>query len=585
MKLFRTLLFLPAFVLALLAQAPSPKLTDGETEELARTAITLQDPAAQKAALAKLDAHRFRTSKIKEREFVLYAQGLLQDRLGDPLKAAATLHKLELTWPQSPYLTEVQTILALQSVERRRFRDAEERLRKALDSDIPVESKRRTQELLLWTLCEQGRPAEGIPIVKTLNPLGAAKPSERGLVAILEVLSLTGEKDQAKGTLKDFQTLYPESKYQSRANLAWAKLLGSAGDTSGAADALQKILTKDKDSPEADEAKLTLATLLADGKLKPKEANAFPTPEKLLAELRKSELKGDMARRTLLVELKLDMNQARWKAALDVASKLMAGKPPAEDQAAVAELRAQALRSLAQQLMDQKALDPLLPYLDAQGINTLSPEQRTTLVRAMAQTGLPEAARAVVEAAPAKERPGLLKVIAEATAAEAQPEEALRLLPAKGETPVQALRRAQALIALHRWPEAKTALLRAAPGPDRISALLACLQRPADKGEGASARLKETEGLLARLPEKEADREPIVILAGDLRAKAQDWKGALALYPAQPQKGNRGWVALMRATCQLKLGQKDAAKATLKAVVDEPDFKMERQTLGKPLGL
>ena len=49
--------------------------------------------------------------------------------------------------------------------------------------------------------------------------------------------------------------------------------------------------------------------------------------------------------------------------------------------------------------------------------------------------------------------------------------------------------------------------------------------------------------------------------------------------------GDRGWVALMRATCQLKLGQKEAAAATLKTAVDEPDFKMERQTLAKQLGL
>ena len=41
----------------------------------------------------------------------------------------------------------------------------------------------------------------------------------------------------------------------------------------------------------------------------------------------------------------------------------------------------------------------------------------------------------------------------------------------------------------------------------------------------------------------------------------------------------------MRATCQLRLGQKDAARATLKTAADEPDFKMERQTLAKQLGV
>ena len=502
-----------------------------------------------------------------------------------PPKAAVTLRKLEVTWPQSPYLPAVQTILATQSIERHRFKDAETRLRKALDSDIPVESKRRTQELLLWTLAEQDRLAEGLPIVKTLHPLGTAKPSERGLVAILEVLCLAGEKDQAEATRKDLQNLYPSSQYTSRVNLAWARLLGTTGDALGSAEILRTIISKDRDTPEADEARLALATLLSEGKLHPKEAETFPTPEKLLSEIRKSDRKGDKARKALLVELRLNMSHARWKEALDTTTKLLENSLSSEDMARTAEFRAEALRSWTQQLLDKKTVDPLLPYLDLAGITALSPEQRTLLVKTLAQTGLPEAARTVIEMAPDKERPDLLKVAADATSAESSPEETLKMLPTKGENPVQALRRAQALIALKRWNEAKTALGRAKPGPDRISALLACLRRPAEKTEVATSRLKEAEGWLSRLAEKGPEREPIAILVADLRAKAGDWRGALALYPEDPQKGNRGWVALMRATCQLKLSQKDTAKATLKAAVDEPDFKMERQTLGKQLGM
>jgi hypothetical protein len=567
------------------AQETPAKMTDAQAEAFARQAITIQDPRGQKAALAKLRTHRFRTSKIKEREFVLYTQGMLEDRLGEASKAATTLRKLELTWPQSPYLLEAQTILALQSIERRRFKDAESRLKKAMDSDIPVESKRRTQELLLWTLAEQGRQAEGIPIVKTLHPLGSSRPSERGLVAILETLCLAQEQAQAEATRKDLQTLYPASRYASRANLAWARLLGTTGDAPGSAEILRKIIATDRDTPVADEARLALASLLSEGKLHPKEAETFPTPQKLLSEIRNTDRKGNAARKALLVELRMHMSQARWKQAMDTATKLLETSTNPEETAKAGEFRAEALRSWTQQLLDKKSVDPLLPYLDKAGINTLSPEQRTNLVRLLAHAGLPDAAKTIAELGPPSERPALVKAAMEAVTAESNAEEVLKLLPAKGESALQALHRAQALVILKRWKEARVALGKVPSGPERIAVLLNYLQRPADKEEGALGRLREAENWFARLAEKGPEREPIAILVADLRAKSGDWRNALALYPTDPQKGNRGWTALMRATCQLRLGQKDAAKATLKTAVDEPDFKMERQTLGKPLGL
>jgi hypothetical protein len=581
----RAFLIIPALMVVLSAQETPTKMSDPQAEAFARQAIALQDPAGQRAALAKLRTHRFRASKIKEREFVLYAQGLLEDRLGETLKAATTLRKLEITWPQSTYLPEVQTILAFQAVERRRFKDAETRLKKALDADIPVENKRRAQELLLWTLAEQDRQVEGIPIVKTLHPLGTARPSERGLVAILETLCLTKEKDQAEAVRKDLRLLYPSSRYASRANLAWARLLGTTGDAPGSAEILRTIIMTDRNTPEADEARLALASLLSEGKLHPKEAETFPTPQKLLAEIRKNSRKENAARKTLLVELRMHMSQAKWKEALDTATKLREGSTDPEEMAHTEEFRAEALRSWTQQLLDKKSVDPLLPYLDRAGINALSPEQRSHLVRMLAQTGLPEAARTIADLSPDTERPPLRQTIADLATPESNPEETLKLLPAKGESPVQALKQAQALISLKRWSEAKGALGRAKPGPDRVTALLAYLQHPAEKGEGPASRLKEAEGWLARMPEKGLEREPIAILVADLRAKAGDWRSALALYPTDPQKGNRGWIALMRATCQFKLGQKDAAKATLTTAVDEPDFKMERQTMGKLMGM
>jgi hypothetical protein len=66
--------------------------------------------------------------------------------------------------------------------------------------------------------------------------------------------------------------------------------------------------------------------------------------------------------------------------------------------------------------------------------------------------------------------------------------------------------------------------------------------------------------------------------------KAGDWRGALNLYPLQVSKEQRGWVALMRATCHQKLGQREAAKTTLQQAVDEPGFRMERESLARQLG-
>ena len=585
MRSLRAFMTIPALVVILPAQDAPVKMTDAQTEAFARQALTLQGQPDQEAALEKLRAHRFRTSRIKEREFVLYAQGLLEDRLGKTLKAATTLRKLEVTWPESRYLPEVQAILASRSIERRRYREAEIRLKQAMDSDIPVENKRRAQELLLWTLSEQGRLAEGIPIVKTLHPLGAAKASERGLVAILETFCLAKDKTQAEATRKDLQRLYPSSRYTQRADLAWARLLGTTGDAPGSAELLRAIITKDPESAEADEARLALASLLSEGRLHPKEAGTFPTPQKLLGEIRRNDSKGGTAKKILLVTLRMQVNQGQWKEALDTSSKLLKENANPANAADIETLRANALKSWAEQLLNKKSLSPILPYLDKTGINTLTPEHRTRLVRLLAQQGMLESARIVAELSPAAERQLLLKTASEAATPESDPEETLKLLPAKGESPAQALKRAQALISLKRWREAKVALGRAEPGAERAAALLACLQRPAEKGEGPASRLREAEGWLARLPEKGPDLEPIVVLVADLRAKAGDWRKALKLYPPEPQKGNRGWVALMRATCQLKLGQKDAAKVTLKTAANEPDFKMERQTLGKPLGL
>jgi hypothetical protein len=287
----------------------------------------------------------------------------------------------------------------------------------------------------------------------------------------------------------------------------------------------------------------------------------------------------------LLVQLRLQINGAHWKEAVDTASLLRTQNPKEEEASAATRFRADALRAWAQQLLDAQQIGPLLPYLDPEGVACLAPEQRTALVRRLALGGLPGAAKVLLDLSPTKEQPTLRKVALEAMASGTNPGDALALLPGKGEGGFESLRRAQALVALKRWPEAKGALPKATPGPERMKTLLAYLRRPAEYGQDKSSRRAEAEAWLVRSPEKGTDREPLTILVADLRAQAADWRGALALYPTAPLPEHRGWVALMRASCQLKLGQKDTARATLKAAVDEPGFKMERQSLAKQLGM
>jgi len=103
--------------------------------------------------------------------------------------------------------------------------------------------------------------------------------------------------------------------------------------------------------------------------------------------------------------------------------------------------------------------------------------------------------------------------------------------------------------------------------------------------ETAADRHREVEAWLARATEKGPDLEPLAILAADLRVRASDWRGALAHYPSEPQPANRGWVTLMRATCQARLGQLAPARSTLKQAGDDPAYRSERLALAQRLGM
>lgn len=588
----RSTLALAFLVPALVAYAAvednktSPKVAQDEAmEAMAKKAMVGGDEAQQREALRALKAHRFRSTRAPEREYALFAQGILEDRFETVAKASETLKKLERAWPHSPYLPESQTILGQEAVDRRRFKEAEIRLRKALHADVPVEGKRRAQELLLWVFVEQSHPEKGLPVLDSLYPLGTAKPSERGLVAMVEILAAAKRRDQAEGARKDYQSIYPKGPFTPRVELAFGRMLGSLGDSKASAEVLQHLLLEAPSSTEADEARLALATLISEGKLKPEEAKAFPNADQLLSEIKQPEKKENLNRRALVVRLRMQVNASRWKEALDTAALIRSKEPTEEEAAVVATLRQGAFQAWTQELLDKQQLDPLLGYLDREGIESLAPEQRSVLAIRLAKVGLPSAALTLADLAPKAEQPSLRKGILQSTQAEANPTETLQSLPRSPESAEEALKRAQAGLALKDWKTVRSALGRATPGSERISILTGFLRRPLEAPESGRERRKEAEAWLARAPEKGSVRHPLVILVADLRVQDSDWRGALALYPPEAAKDQCGWVALMRATCQLKLGLKDAAKNTLKQVQDEPGFKMERDTLARQLGM
>lgn len=559
--------------------------TDADMEAIAREAMASKDETLRRDALKLLGRHTFRGSKAPQKEFCLFAQGMLQAAYGDAMGGAATLKKLERGWPQSPLLVEAQVVLAQEAQQHKRYKEAETRLRKAIDSDLAPALRRRAQDLLLWMMVEQGRPQDGLSLLEGLHPLGAEEPTERGLAALAIVHCSADERAAADRAVKSYVKKFPKGALWPKVQLAWGRHLGALGEGRPAAEALRKLLREQPKSPEADEARLALAMLLSEGKVPARIAKAFPDPAQLLKEMGNVDPAGEAARERTAIRLRLALKGSRWREAMDHAEALKEAKAAPADAARIESLRAEAFRAYTRESLEKKVPGALLPYLDTEHLEVLSAETRLNLGTALARAGLPEAALHVKDLAPAQEQVTLAKALAEATLPEAHPEETLALMPSKAPGPLEALRGAQATGARKDWSTLGKLLPRAKPGPERIQLVLALLRRPPAKEERSTARLREAEGWLARAPEKGADREPLAVLVADLRAQQNDWRGALALYPEQPQAALRGWVALQRATALLRLGKKEQARAVLQTHLEEPAFKVERQTLGKDAGL
>jgi hypothetical protein len=578
----RSALLIPALVLALPLGAEE-RMKDRETAEVATKALAATDPAEQRSALKRLKNHAFRRTKAPEREFVLFAVGMLQSRLGEANQAADTLAKLEKDWPQSLYLEEAQVILAEEDLKHKKFPEAEGRLRRVLASELPVETKRQAQELLLWTLVEQDKAPDGLDILENLYPLNQGEaPTERGLVAMYEVAVARNLKDRAEALRNEYLKLYKDGPLRLRITLNFALFQSAQGDARAAAITLRKLIQEHPKAPETNNARLALASLILDGKLPAHLRKAFPAPDRLLGQLEGLTTNSDPARKALVLQLKLAVQASNWMEALTLARRYRTTFPTGPEAETVTNLWGESFRAWAQQILEKGNPATLLPQLNPESMAVLLPEQRLSVLRKLAKAGLSEPLAKLVSWAPETERTALRRAALQELYPEAHPDVALGFLPGKKENPDQLLIRAKAELAKARWAESRKALAGARPGPERMGGVLALLRRPAGDKEGP--RLREAEAQLSAAPEKGPEREALVILVADLRAKAGDWRGALALYPTNPSKEQLGWVALMRATAQWKLGQKTQAQATLKTAENAEAFKPERQTLAKDLG-
>ena len=563
------------------AKTSSTRMTDAEAAELAKQALSAQNPASINATLNRLRAHSFKSSKVPERELVLYAQGILEARIGNLPSAVMALKKLERQWPKSPFMGEAQIILAEDAIAHRKLKEAEGRLHQALASDMPSELKRKPQELLIWTLVEQDRPLEALPIVQSLRPLEAGeKPGEKGLAAIVVVLCAANEREQAQGGLKDFQNLYPGSELLPRLELAWGRYLGRSGEAKESAQVFRKLIKEHPGSVQADDARLALASLLTDGSLP--DTKDMPSAESLLAEVRKGG-KGLPKGAAQVVELRLLVGKMLWDDALNVVDRM--DPVLKEVQPEVKKLWSEAWNAWVGQRLEKGFPGELLTRLKAGAYGALDAKGRVGVAELLSGYGLLDLMPRLLMEAPAAERSGLRKAALAKVQPEAQPEAVLRLLPTKGDTPDEALMRARAEGALEHWGPLRAALGRARPGPDRIKAIVRLLQRPMTGSDSSAKRLTEAEGWLPHASEKGDARELLSILVADLRMQRGDARGALALYPAKPvAPDQRGWVALMRAQAMLKLGQRDQAKLLIREAREEQGFKGQRDAMARSLG-
>jgi len=535
-----------------------------------------------RAGLNTIQNYVFKNRNAPEREYILYAQGVLEDRTEQLTRAAVTFRRFERTWPNSPYMPEANLIIGRDALDKKVYKEAESRFRKVLESDLPAESKLNAQGLLAWCFIEQKRIEEAIPIVKTSFPIGKSKPDERALVAIMEVQCLAKDIESARQTRSSYTVAFRNGSMRHRINLAWGLLLGQSGQSVESARALRDTIRDAPNSEQADEARLALAALIADGKLPDGSNPDNDSVESLIAQLRTVGIGGDAQQRARLLQIRIAFDAKQWGRVLNLTDQYRKEYPNSPNLDAVQSYRVDTIRTLVQNSLNSTEPWSALPLLNGENIGLLTPQLRSSLVSVFATRGLPEDATTIIQASPEAEKAALRQTLSQIISEAPPPPQTLvdlnkDLTNDKGE-----VGQVQMLLAEKNWIEADIKIAKLKPGEDRINAVVALLRRPMLPYE-TGVRLKEAEDWLKNCSEENPAKESLIILVADLRMQANDPGGALALYPTEPQPGNLGWVSLMRAAAMARLGQKEEAKKLLDENASIPEFKSNRQALADQL--
>jgi len=547
----------------------------------------LENPKATNADLQSglkiIQDYTFKNKNAPEKEYVLYAQGILEDRTDQLTRAVVTFRRFERAYPKSQYLPEATYVFARHAMNQKSYNTAESFLKKVVESDLPAESKFNAQGLLVWCLMEQNRREETFPIVQSLFPIGKSKLDERALVAVMEIQCELKDLEGAKKTRSAYITSIKEGSMKHRVDLAWGLLLGQVGQPVESAKELRKVISEAPNSEHADEARMALATIIADGKLPDKSNIYHDTPDSLMAQLRTAGLRGDVRERARLLQFRMAFDDKQWRNVIAMADKFAKDFPDSTSLASVRSRRDDSMRAIILETIDTKGAFFAIPLLTGENIALLTPEIRANLVQTFVSKGIPEAAAKIIDASPESERPLLQKSLTKTIPFEPPPPPRLLaglsqyLTDQRGE-----LGQIRLLLEGKKWGEATLRIEKLDPSPDKIQAILALLTRPMSSGE-IPIRMTEAEGWLTKCPDDAALKEPLVIFIADLHMQLGDPKAALERYPENPQKENLGWVSLMRATALAKIGQKDEAKQILGQNDPVPEFRAYRQALAAQL--
>jgi len=227
-------------------------------------------------------------------------EGLLQDRLGEPMRAAATLRKLNVLGP-IPVPVRVQTTWPVRPWSGA-DQGAEARLKKALEADIPWKASGGPGNCCYGPWRNKAILPKAFPS-SILHPLGTGKPSNELGGHDRGALSGQGE-GPGGGRAERPEVLYPARLCRP----AWISLghgvLSNLGSTKESAEAFRQLITEKPGTPEADEARLALARSLAKGTFPPRRPKPFQ-PHSASGRIKRTERKGNTVRQTLLVQLRL----------------------------------------------------------------------------------------------------------------------------------------------------------------------------------------------------------------------------------------------------------------------------------------